>query len=98
MPKVTLIVDGVSKTFRLRTDGNSDERRIPALRQVSFEVQDHQFVSLDLPTEAAQAEQQPENFLHRHPPPVIIDDVQYAPGLFRHLKAAVDARRSRNGR
>src|SRR5207244_8200712 len=58
---------------------------------------DHQFVSLDLPTEAAQAEQQPENFLHRHPPPVIIDEVQYAPGLFRHLKAAVDARRSRNG-
>jgi predicted AAA+ superfamily ATPase len=57
----------------------------------------HQFVSLDLPTEAAQAEQQPENFLRRHPSPVIIDEVQYAPGLFRHLKVAVDASRSRNG-
>jgi predicted AAA+ superfamily ATPase len=58
---------------------------------------DHAFVSLDLPTEAAQAEQEPHNFLRRHPSPVIIDEVQYAPGLFRHLKVAVDAGRSRNG-
>jgi predicted AAA+ superfamily ATPase len=58
---------------------------------------DHAFVSLDLPTEAEQAEKDPETFLRRNPPPVIIDEVQYAPGLFRHLKAAVDARRTRNG-
>src|SRR5712692_3394164 len=58
---------------------------------------DHEFVSLDLPTEAEQAEKDTRNFLRRHPPPVIIDEVQYAPGLFRHLKAAVDAGRSRNG-
>ena len=47
------------------------------------------FVSLDLPTEAEQAEKEPQNFLGRHPPPVIIDEVQYAPGLFRYLKVAV---------
>ena len=58
---------------------------------------DHGFVSLDLPTEAEQAEKEPQLFLRRHPPPVIVDEVQYAPGLFRHLKVAVDARRSRNG-
>src|ERR1700731_3441393 len=58
---------------------------------------DYAFVSLDLPTEAAQAEQEPHNFLRRHPSPVIIDEVQYAPGLFRHLKVAVDAHRTRNG-
>ena len=51
------------------------------------------FVSLDLPSEAEQAEKEPEAFLRRHPPPVILDEVQYAPGLFRHLKAAVDAGR-----
>ena len=28
---------------------------------------------------------------------MIIDEVQYAPGLFRHLKAEVDANRTRNG-
>lgn len=57
----------------------------------------HEFVSLDLPTEAEQAEKEPEGFLRRHPPPVIVDEVQYAPGLFRYLKAAVDANRTRNG-
>ncbi|HVH09098.1 MAG TPA: ATP-binding protein [Gemmatimonadales bacterium] len=57
----------------------------------------HAFVSLDLPTEAEQAEKEPHNFLRRHPLPAIIDEVQYAPGLFRHLKTAVDARRKQNG-
>ncbi len=55
------------------------------------------FVSLDLPAEAEQAEKEPSTFLRRHPPPVIIDEVHYAPGLFRHLKVAVDASRARNG-
>src|SRR5580692_2251365 len=55
------------------------------------------FVSLDLPVEAVQAEKEPGTFLQRHPPPVLIDEVQYAPGLFRHLKVAVDAHRTRNG-
>lgn len=41
---------------------------------------DHAFVSLDLPSEAAQAEGDPTSFLARHPPPVIVDEVQYAPG------------------
>jgi predicted AAA+ superfamily ATPase len=57
----------------------------------------YSFVSLDLPTEAEQAEKEPGRFLQRHPPPVIIDEVQYAPSLFRHLKVAVDANRTRNG-
>src|SRR5260221_3792581 len=57
----------------------------------------HEFVSLDLPTEAEQAEKEPQTFLQRHPMPVMIDEVQYAPGLFRYLKVAVDASRRRNG-
>jgi len=57
----------------------------------------HSFVSLDLPTEAEQAEKEPHAFLRRHPPPVLIDEVQYAPNLFRHLKAEVDANRALNG-
>lgn len=57
----------------------------------------YSFVSLDLPTEAEQAEKEPAAFLERHPPPVLIDEVRYAPGLFRHLKAAVDAQRAHNG-
>jgi len=57
----------------------------------------HRFVSLDLPSEAEQAEKDPRGFLARHPPPLILDEVQYAPGIFRHLKAEVDAARERNG-
>ena len=57
----------------------------------------YSFVTLDLPTEAEQAEKEPDSFLRRHAPPVIIDEVQYAPGLFRYLKVAVDADRRRYG-
>ena len=59
---------------------------------------DHHYVSLDLPTTADQAERNPDLFLHHHPAPVLIDEVQYAPGLFRHLKAAIDDRRHDMGR
>ena len=58
---------------------------------------DHAFVTLDFPSEAEQAEHDPGSFLTRYPPPVIVDEVQYAPGLFRHLKAAVDRDRGRAG-
>ena len=58
---------------------------------------EHAFVTLDLPSEAEQAERDPASFLARYPPPVIVDEVQYAPGLFRHLKAAVDRDRGRAG-
>jgi predicted AAA+ superfamily ATPase len=58
---------------------------------------DHEFVSLDLPTNAEQAEKEPQTFFQRHPVPVMIDEVQYAPGLFRYLKVAVDATRRQKG-
>ena len=59
---------------------------------------DHHYVSLDLPAEAQLAEEDPRTFLLRHPPPLLIDEVQYAPGLFRHLKVEIDGRRDANGR
>lgn len=59
---------------------------------------DHRYVSLDLPSVAEEAEQSGESFLAKHPPPVILDEVQYAPRLFRHLKAAIDRDRATNGR
>lgn len=48
------------------------------------------FVTLDDPAEAAQAQVNPEQFLDRLASPAIIDEVQYAPSLFRYLKLAVD--------
>lgn len=58
---------------------------------------DYTYVSLDLPSEAAQAEEDPTGFLSRHHSPLIVDEVQYAPGLFRHLKQAVDGDRDSAG-
>ena len=57
----------------------------------------HGYVSLDLPSAAAQAEHDPSAFLTTHPSPLVIDEVQYAPGLLRHIKRAVDARRAEHG-
>jgi predicted AAA+ superfamily ATPase len=58
---------------------------------------DHHYVSLDLRSLAEEAEESPRSFLEAHPPPVLIDEVQYAPGLFRHLKMAIDADRGARG-
>lgn len=58
----------------------------------------HTYVSLDLPSRAARAEETPQDFLTAYPPPILIDEVQYAPGLFRHLKAAIDDDRHAMGR
>lgn len=58
----------------------------------------HHYVSLDLPSEAQFAELEPEGFLARYPGPILIDEVQYAPRLFRHLKVAIDADRGAYGR
>ncbi len=58
----------------------------------------HHYVSMDLPSEAEQAESQPSLFLSRHPAPLIVDEVQYAPALLRHLKTRVDAERDGTGR
>lgn len=58
---------------------------------------DHHYVSLDLPSKAAEANQDPTSFLSKHPAPVIIDEVQYAPDLFRHLKVVVDSNRELTG-
>lgn len=56
------------------------------------------FVGLDLPSAAYQAEEAPREFLAGDAEPLLIDEVQYAPGLFRHLKLAIDRDRHRMGR
>jgi uncharacterized protein len=54
---------------------------------------DYRYVSLDLASNAESAETRPADFLAANPPPLIVDEVQYAPALFRHLKAVIDRRR-----
>jgi uncharacterized protein len=57
----------------------------------------HRYVSLDLPSEAALADRDPSDFLRRYPPPLVVDEIQYAPGLFRYLKQAIDENREQSG-
>lgn len=59
---------------------------------------DHTYVSLDVPMVAEEAEHSGGEFLKKYPPPIIIDEVQYAPSLLRHVKADIDTHRDGTGR
>ncbi len=58
---------------------------------------DYRYVSLDVPQIAEAAETRPMEFLESYPPPVLIDEVQYAPDIFRHIKTVVDSKKNGNG-
>lgn len=51
---------------------------------------ERKIVSLDNPTIRAFAKNDPEMFLQRYAPPVLIDEVQYVPELFDYIKVYVD--------
>ena len=51
-------------------------------------------VSLDNPTIRAFARSDPEMFLQRYAPPVLIDEVQYAPELLDYIKGYVDRKKT----
>lgn len=48
------------------------------------------YVTLDDPTARTLANDDPALFLQRYPPPVLIDEIQYAPGLLPLIKIAID--------
>jgi len=51
------------------------------------------YVTLDDPLVLRLAREDPALFMQRFPPPVLIDEIQYAPGLLPHIKMAVDTDR-----
>ena len=60
-------------------------------------LRDFKYATLDLPSVASLAENNPEEFFAQYPPPVLVDEVQYAPSLFRYLKVLVDSNRHAMG-
>jgi len=52
------------------------------------------YLSLDLPANAEAANTAPERLLEQYPEPVIIDEIQYAPSLLRHLKYRIDRKKT----
>ncbi|HEB56326.1 MAG TPA: ATP-binding protein [Gammaproteobacteria bacterium] len=57
----------------------------------------HNYVSLDVPLEARQASENGQFFLDSHGTPLVIDEIQYAPELFRQIKIRIDQHRQLNG-
>jgi predicted AAA+ superfamily ATPase len=55
------------------------------------------YVSLDVSSNAEAAETRPQEFLDRYPPPLVLDEIQYAPSFFRYIKAYVDSHKGQNG-
>ena len=55
------------------------------------------YVTLDNTKFRALAQHDPELFLHENPPPILIDEVQYAPELFPYIKIYVDTHKNEKG-
>ena len=55
------------------------------------------YVSLEPPDVRESAIEDPRGFLEMHPPPVILDEVQYAPDLLPYVKEKIDAHRDGKG-
>lgn len=56
------------------------------------------YVSLETPDARAAAAADPRGFLDAFPRPVILDEIQHAPGLLPYIKDRIDAERARAGR
>lgn len=57
----------------------------------------HRYVSVEPPDVRAAAMGDPRGFLYEFAPPVIIDEIQYAPDLLPYIKEHIDENRSRAG-
>ncbi len=55
--------------------------------------QSHGFVSLENHDARARALQDPLAFLERHPPPLVLDEIQYVPELLSYIKSSIDEKR-----
>ena len=55
------------------------------------------YVSLEPPDVRESAREDPRGFLEMHTPPVILDEVQYAPDLLTYVKEKIDADRGEKG-
>ncbi len=64
------------------------------LRQVS--EPERNYVTLDDPLVLSLAKSDPPLFLQRFPPPLLIDEIQYAPELLPYIKIVCDERRTPN--
>ncbi len=60
------------------------------LKRIQSENEQLQYVTLDYPRLRMLAQEDPELFLQQYQPPLIIDEIQYAPELLPYIKIRVD--------
>ncbi len=83
-------IDTASKQFPvLLLTGARQVGKTTLLKHLSRE--DRTYVTLDDPLVLELARQEPQLFLQRFSPPLLIDEIQYAPNLLPLIKMAVDA-------
>ncbi len=57
----------------------------------------YQYISLEPPDVRAAAASDPRGFINLYPPPIIFDEIQYAPDLLFYIKEKIDENRSKYG-
>lgn len=63
------------------------------LQQIKKENDRIQYVTLDYPRIRSLAKEDPELFLQQYQPPLIVDEIQYAPELLPYIKIQADSRK-----
>ncbi len=88
------ITDAAASTPAIVITGARQTGKTTLLKKI---FSSHHYVSLDRPSLAESAEKDPDEFFRANPPPIVIDEVQYAPKIFRHIKRLIDEDRDRCG-
>lgn len=68
----------------------SGARQVGKTTLLTHLLPDHDYVVFDASQDVEGARRDPELFLRNHPPPLILDEIQYAPELVSAIKRAVD--------
>jgi hypothetical protein len=85
------VVEQVTKEYPVvLVTGARQVGKTTMLRKL-MESTDRNYVSLDDLNERSLAKTDPQLFIELHKPPVLIDEVQYAPELFTYIKVYVDS-------
>ncbi len=91
------VIERASKVFRvILLTGQRQVGKSTMLRNMAKGTK-RKYVSLDDMDNRALARDDPELFLLQNPPPVIIDEVQYAPNLLTYIKIHADEHKGHKG-
>ncbi|MDR2706764.1 MAG: AAA family ATPase, partial [Planctomycetaceae bacterium] len=83
-------IEKISESFRVLLLNGQRQVGKSTLLQNMAQGTNRNYVSLDNLKFRKLAQTDPELFLQENPPPVIIDEIQYAPELFSYIKIYVD--------